>query len=71
MSVVGPLAYHSKVSRALRDTASVRTTVPEPIARLIGAGPGSTLEWSVVPGERTATVSVTGTTQPRKRSKRD
>jgi hypothetical protein len=53
-----PLSYRSKVSRALKETTSVRTTVPETIARLLRAAPGSTLIWTVVPGELEARVRV-------------
>lgn len=66
-----PLTYQSKVSLALKGVASVRTTIPEPIARLIGAGTGSTLEWSVVPGSRTASIVVVANPGSAKRSKRD
>ena len=78
ISVVGgevveqvPLTYQSKVSLALKGTASVRTTIPEPIARLIGAEKGSMLEWSVIPGSRTASVVVVAEPGVSKRSKRD
>lgn len=66
-----PLTYQSKVSLALKGVSSVRTTIPEPIARLIGAGKGSVLEWSVIPGSRTASVAVVVDPGSTKRSKRD
>jgi hypothetical protein len=70
--VASPLEYQSRVSRALKGTASVRTTVPETVARLIGAGPGSVLRWVVVPGSLEVTVSVKSLDPGKKKaSKRD
>jgi|HubBroStandDraft_1064217.scaffolds.fasta_scaffold114534_1 bifunctional DNA-binding transcriptional regulator/antitoxin component of YhaV-PrlF toxin-antitoxin module len=39
--------FESKAVRVLERSDSVRTTVPAPIAALLGIGPGDTLVWEV------------------------
>lgn len=42
-----PGEFRSPLVRAREDTESVRVTVPEGVARILGAVPGGTLVWSV------------------------
>jgi len=62
--------YESSVLRNLADSNSVRTTIPQVIATLLGAAPGSILVWSFDAGARSATVRVKSTSKPKKSSKR-
>lgn len=41
------LQRRSKVSRTLRKSSSLRTTVPNTILEFLKLGPGDTLEWIV------------------------
>ena len=59
--------FKSKVSKTMERSESVRTTVPEAVAAILGAQPGSTLIWEVEPRSWTVRVSIDA---PRKASKR-
>jgi hypothetical protein len=50
--------FTSKVLQTVPGSPSVRATVPEAIAAILGAVPGSTLVWEVEPGSLRVTVSV-------------
>jgi|GEM_PF-6465707 len=52
--------FRSKVSKTMERSESVRTTIPEAVAAILGAGPGSTLLWAVEPGSGRVTVLVEG-----------
>lgn len=43
-------SFESKAVRVLARSGSVRSTVPAPIAALLGVEPGDTLVWEVEPG---------------------
>jgi len=53
-----PTEFRSKVIKNLEGSGSVRSTIPEAVAAIIGAAPGGTLVWSVEPGATSVTVSV-------------
>ena len=63
-------SYESSVLRNLAASNSVRTTVPQLIAVLLGAAPGTTLVWSFDPTTKFATVRVKDESPSRKSSKR-
>lgn len=50
--------FRSKVVKNMGGSESVRTTVPEAVAAILGAVPGSTLVWSVEPGSAKVAVAV-------------
>jgi hypothetical protein len=60
--------FTSKVLQTVPGSPSVRATVPEAVAAILGAVPGSTLVWEVEPGSGKVRVSVEA--KP-KSSKRD
>lgn len=64
-----PTTFTSKVSRALAGSRSVRTTIPEAVAAILGVEPGSTLTWTVEPG--TGRVAVAAEAPAKKSSRRD
>ena len=53
--------FRSKVLQTVPGSPSVRATIPEAVAAILGAAPGSTLLWSVEPGSLRVTVSVEST----------
>lgn len=63
-------SYESSVLRNLADSNSVRTTIPQVIAVLLGAAPGSVLVWSFDPVGKSVSVRVKGGRGPRKSSNR-
>lgn len=64
--------YVSKVVRTLSASKSVHATIPQVIATLIGAKPGSNLIWTFDRGTGSVTVRITpGLRRPKKSSKRD
>lgn len=50
--------FRTKVISNMGGSDSVRSTIPEAVAALLGALPGSTLVWKVTPGATEVTVSV-------------
>jgi len=50
--------FRSKVARTMERSESVRTTIPEAVAAILGAGPGATLLWEIEPGSGRVRVSV-------------
>jgi hypothetical protein len=50
--------FKSKVLQTVPGSPSVRATVPEAVAAILGAVPGSTLVWVIEPGSGRVTVSV-------------
>jgi hypothetical protein len=48
--------FQSRVLKTLANSKSVRTTIPQVIATLLRAAPGSTLTWTFDPGSGSATV---------------
>ena len=52
--------FESKAVRSLKRSASIRTTVPEPIAAVLGLEFGDTLIWEVEPGSGRVSVVVGG-----------
>lgn len=63
-------SYESSVLRNLAASNSVRTTIPQVIAVLLGAAPDTTLVWSFDPATRSATVRLKPGRPKRKSSKR-
>jgi hypothetical protein len=61
--------FTSKVLQTVPGSPSVRATVPEAVAAILGAVPGSTLVWEIEPG--TGKVRVSIATPSAKSSKRD
>lgn len=59
--------FRSKVARTMERSESVRTTIPEAIAAILGAGPGTTLLWEVEPGSGKVRVSVEAESKSSKR----
>ena len=49
--------FESKAVRAIERSDSVRTTVPAPVAALLGVEPGDRLIWTVGPGTGRVSVS--------------
>lgn len=43
-------SFESTAVRALARSDSLRTTIPAPVAALLGVEPGNVLVWSVEPG---------------------
>jgi hypothetical protein len=60
--------FTSKVLQTVPGSPSVRATVPEAVAAILGAIPGSTLVWEVEPGSLRVTVSVEPKSKSSKRS---
>jgi len=52
--------FTSKVLQTVPGSPSVRATIPEAVAAILGATPGSTLVWQVEPGSGKVRVSVEG-----------
>jgi hypothetical protein len=50
--------FTSKVLQTVPGSPSVRATVPEAVAAILGAVPGSTLVWEIERGSGKVTVSV-------------
>lgn len=50
--------FRSKVLQNVPGSPSVRATIPEAVAAILGSVPGSTLEWTVEPGTLRVVVSV-------------
>lgn len=50
--------FKSKVTRVMPTSSSLRATIPEGVAALIGAEHGSTLLWETEPGSTKVVVSV-------------
>ncbi|MGA7846328.1 MAG: hypothetical protein WCB18_04470 [Thermoplasmata archaeon] len=50
--------FRTKVVSNMEGSDSVRSTVPEAVAALLGAVPGATLLWSFEPGSAKVVVSV-------------
>ncbi|MGA8091716.1 MAG: hypothetical protein WB984_04400 [Thermoplasmata archaeon] len=50
--------FRTKVVSNMEGSDSVRSTIPEAVAALIGAVPGATLLWSFEPGSTRVAVSV-------------
>jgi hypothetical protein len=50
--------FRTKVVSNMEGSDSVRSTIPEAVAALIGAVPGATLRWSFEPGSTKVEVSV-------------
>lgn len=50
--------FRTKVVSNMGGSDSVRSTIPEAVAALLGAVPGATLLWSVRPGTADVSVSV-------------
>jgi hypothetical protein len=63
-------SFESSVLRNLADSNSVRTTIPQVIAALLGAAPGSVMVWTFDPESRSATVRVRSERTAKKSSKR-
>lgn len=59
--------FTSKVLQTVPGSPSVRATVPEAVAAILGATPGSTLVWEIEPGSGTVRVSVETTAKQSKR----
>jgi len=53
-----PRTFTSKVLRTMAGSASVRTTIPEAVAAILGAENGSTLAWTVEAATGKVSVSV-------------
>lgn len=81
MAVVGELSvseeeapefgtFESSVLRNLSGSNSVRTTIPQVVASLLGAAPGTELIWSFDPATRSATVRLKPEHSKGKSSKR-
>jgi bifunctional DNA-binding transcriptional regulator/antitoxin component of YhaV-PrlF toxin-antitoxin module len=49
--------FESKAVRSVKGSASVRTTVPEPVSALMGLEVGDTISWEVEPGTGKISVS--------------
>ena len=49
--------FESKAVRALERSESIRTTVPYPVAALLGLGAGDVIVWTVKLGAASVTVS--------------
>jgi len=69
MAVIGALSvskdeppefgtFESSVLRNLAGSNSVRTTIPQVIAALLGAAPGSVLVWTFHPANKSVSVEV-------------
>ncbi len=52
-----PRVFESKAIRSVRNSPSIRTTVPEPVAALLGLEIGDSILWEVEPGSGKTTVS--------------
>jgi hypothetical protein len=73
--------FRTKVVSNMEGSDSVRSTIPEAVAALLGAVPGATLLWTFEPGATNVTVSVdrsvpvkvgpSRSTRKKKSSKRD
>jgi hypothetical protein len=50
--------FRTKVVSNMEGSDSVRSTIPEAVAALLGAVPGATLVWSFKPGSTEVRVSV-------------
>jgi hypothetical protein len=50
--------FRTKVVSNMEGSDSVRSTIPEAVAALLGAVPGATLLWSFEPGSTQVVVSV-------------
>lgn len=50
--------FRTKVVSNMENSDSVRSTIPEAVAALLGAVPGATLLWSFKPGSTEVVVSV-------------
>lgn len=50
--------FRSRVSKVMERSESVRTTVPEAVAAMLGAASGSVLLWETEPGSAEVTVRV-------------
>ena len=59
--------FESKAVQSVKGSGSIRTTVPEPVAALLGLEIGDTMLWEVEPGSGMIGVSRKG---PGKSSKR-
>lgn len=64
-------SFESSVLKNLAASNSVRTTIPQVIAALIGAGPGTTMVWTFDPASKVVTVRVKPERYSKKSSKRD
>lgn len=49
--------FESKAVRSVKASLSIRTTVPEPVAAILGLEVGDTLVWEVEPGSGKVSVS--------------
>lgn len=63
-------SYESSVLRNLAGSNSVRTTIPQVIAVLLGAAPDTTLVWTFDPSTKSAVVRLKTDSPKRKSSKR-
>jgi hypothetical protein len=64
MRVIGgtlPATFTSRVLRTVKGSSSVRATIPEAVAAILGVEHGSVLIWSIEPG--TGRVWVSGSAQ--------
>lgn len=52
-----PRSFESKAVKSLKRSQSLRTTVPEAIAALLGLEPGDVVLWTVEPGSGRVEVS--------------
>lgn len=48
--------FESKAVKSLKRSDSLRTTIPEPVAALMGLEPGDGVVWTVEPGSGSITV---------------
>jgi hypothetical protein len=59
--------FASKVLRTVEGSLSVRTTIPEAVAAILGVRPGSVLVWTVEPGTGKVCVSADSAKKSSKR----
>jgi hypothetical protein len=60
MRVIGgtlPATFTSKVLRTVKGSSSVRATIPEAVAAILGVEDGSVIVWTVEPGSGRVWVS--------------
>ena len=60
--------FESKAVRSVKVSPSIRTTVPEPVAAILGLEVGDTIAWSVSPGSGEVSISRGAGSKSRKRA---
>lgn len=65
-----PGIFRSSIQRVREGTESIRVTVPDGVAKLLGAEPDGTLLWSVDLKEGKVTVSAEPPSPPERKSSR-